>query len=72
MVRTPSSQLGAGVYAHHYFGHADGSWLILYAWLRLEPGLDPATAYADACRLATGATASVDLGQYYAANPLLT
>jgi hypothetical protein len=71
MVRTPVSELGPGIYAHHYFGHADGAWLVLYAWLRLEPGLDPETAYDAACSLATGATAAVDLGEYYAANPLL-
>jgi hypothetical protein len=26
----------AGILAHHYFGHSDGAWLVLYAWLRLE------------------------------------
>ena len=43
-----------GVLAHTYFGHADGAWLILYAWLRIKAGLDPATAYSEARRRATG------------------
>lgn len=59
-----------GVLAHYYFGHGDGAWLVLYAWLRLEPGLDPATAYAEAQRRAQGVTAA-DLSDYFAANPYL-
>lgn len=43
-----------GILAHTYFGHADGAWLVLYAWLRLEAGLDEAPAYAEAMRRATG------------------
>lgn len=43
-----------GVLAHTYFGHADGSWLVLYAWLRLEAGLTPEAAYAEAVSKATG------------------
>lgn len=51
-----------GIYAHHYFGHADGAWLVLYAWLRLEAQLPPDDARAKAIELATGAHASgVDL-----------
>lgn len=72
MVRTPESQLGPGIYAHHYFGHADGSWLVLYSWLRLELQLDPQTAYDAACHLATGVTTSVDLAEYFAQNPYLS
>lgn len=54
-----------GIYAHHYFGHADGAWLILYSWLRIEAGLSPSDARAEAIRLATGAKPSgVDLSQY--------
>jgi hypothetical protein len=72
MVRTPQSQLGPGIYAHHYFGHADGSWLVLYAWLRLEPGLDPQSAYDAACNLAAGARTYADLSQYFVENPYLS
>jgi len=50
-----------GIYAHTYFGHADGPWLILYAWLRLEAGLAPEAAYDEATRRATGARRRVDL-----------
>ncbi len=44
-----------GIYAHHYFAHADGAWPALYAWLRLEAGLPPCLAYEEAVRRATGA-----------------
>jgi hypothetical protein len=71
MTRTAQSALGPGVYAHHYFGHADGAWLVLYSWLRLQALLDPQTAYDDACRLATGVSTAADLSEYYAANPQL-
>ncbi|ACY13301.1 N-acetylmuramoyl-L-alanine amidase [Haliangium ochraceum] len=37
-----------GIYAHTYFHHADGAWLVLYAWLRLEAGLPPCVAYEEA------------------------
>ena len=50
-----------GVWAHHYFHHADGAWLALYAWLRLEAGLASCTAYEEAARRATGARRSVDV-----------
>ncbi len=54
-----------GIYAHHYFGHGDGSWLVLYAWLRLEAKLSPEDARAEAIRLATGAQQSgVDLSSH--------
>jgi hypothetical protein len=50
-----------GVLAHQYFGHADGSWLVLYAWLRLEAGLDAPTAYEEAARRATGVATAADV-----------
>ncbi len=50
-----------GVLAHQYFGHSDGSWLVLYAWLRLEAGLSPTAAYEEAARRATGSTGSVSV-----------
>jgi len=37
-----------GVLAHQYFGHADGSMLVLYAWMRLEAGLEPDVAFEEA------------------------
>ena len=43
-----------GVLAHQYFGHADGSMLVLYAWLRLEAGLAPDVAFEEAMKRATG------------------
>ena len=62
----------AGLHAHMYFGHADGAWLVLYAWLRLEAMLDPAAAYAKARELATGAhSAGVDLQSFFDDNPYL-
>lgn len=42
-----------GIYAHTYFGHADGSWLVLYAYLRIEKGRAPTQAYSEAIQLAT-------------------
>ncbi len=50
-----------GVYAHHFFHHADGLFPVLYAWLRLEAGLAPSTAYEEAIRRATGATKQIDV-----------
>lgn len=46
----------AGILAHHYFGHSDGAWLVLYAWLRLE-----ADAFEEAVRRAEGARGFADL-----------
>lgn len=44
-----------GVYAHQHCGaHADGAWLVLYAWLRIEAGLTPEQAYEEAARRAEG------------------
>ena len=48
-----------------------GAWLVLYTWLRLQPQLDPADAYETACRLASGASKSIDLAEFYAQNPYL-
>jgi hypothetical protein len=59
-----------GVLAHMYFGHGDGAWLVLYAWLRLEAGLDAATGYAEAQRRAQGVMAA-DVSDYFAQNPFL-
>ena len=50
-----------GIYAHHFFNHADGLFPVLYAWLRLEAGLAPSTAYEEAIRRATGATKHIDV-----------
>jgi len=61
----PAKNLAPGVYAHYYFAHGDGAWLVLYSWLRLEAGQDPATARATAIQLATGAHYSgIDLSAY--------
>lgn len=51
----------AGIYAHYYFGHADGCWLALYCWLRLEVGFTPEEAWHRAAYMATGAKTSVSL-----------
>ena len=51
----------SGIYAHTYFHHADGAWLVLYAWLRLEAGMPECIAYEEAIRRATGVRRYVDL-----------
>ena len=56
-----ADQRRPGIYVHHAFGHADGSWLVLYAWLRLEAGLAPCAAYEEAARRAKGAHRVIDL-----------
>jgi len=62
MGRVPRSRRrNPGIYAHHYFGHADGAWLVLYAWLRIEAGLEPEAAYREATARAVGARRTVDL-----------
>lgn len=43
-----------GILAHQYFGHADGSMLVLYAWLRLEAGLAVDVAFQEAVKRTTG------------------
>jgi hypothetical protein len=60
--RVPGAERAApGIYAHTFFNHADGAWLVLYAWLRLEAGMSEAEAYAEAVRLATTRERSVKL-----------
>jgi hypothetical protein len=62
----PCKNLAPGIYAHHYFGHADGAWLNLYIFLRTR-GMDPDTARSTAIQLATGAHSSgVDISAYAA------
>lgn len=44
-----------GIYAHQHCGaHADGAWLVLYAWLRIEAHLTPSEAFEEAARRASG------------------
>jgi len=63
---TPAASLAPGIYAHHYFGHGDGSWLNLYIFLRTQ-GMDPDTARTTAIQLATGAKpVGVDISPYLA------
>jgi hypothetical protein len=50
-----------GIAAHTYWHHADGAWLALYAWLRLEARLDRERAYAEAIDRATMRRRHVDL-----------
>lgn len=57
-----------GIYAHHFFGHADGAWLVLYSWLRIEAGLDPEQAYEEAVKRAVGAKQFIDLSDIIGAN----
>ncbi len=62
MGRVPRSRRSnPGIYAHHYFGHADGAWLVLYAWLRIVAGQKQEAAYREATARAVGARRSVDL-----------
>ncbi len=55
--------LRRGIVAHTYFGHADGAWLVLYAWLRIEAKLPMESAYFQAGLRATGVR-TVDLRDY--------
>ena len=66
--KAPESEMGPGIYAHDYFGHLDGAWLVLYMWLRMEPKLDPQTAYDTAVGLAAGARGEVDLSEFFSGN----
>jgi hypothetical protein len=59
-----------GVLAHHYFGHADGAWLVLYAWLRLEAGLAPDVAFDEAVRRATGVRRAAAVRDLPSAKPV--
>ena len=42
-----------GIYAHCYFGHSDGGFLVAYAWLRLAIHEEPEQAYRAAKDLMT-------------------
>jgi hypothetical protein len=53
--------LSPGIYAHNNFNHGDGSWLCLYAWLRMIKGMGKDQAYTDAIRRATGVHSPIDL-----------
>lgn len=57
-------QRAPGIYAHHYFGHADGCWLVLYCWLRMEAELEAQEAYETAIRRATGVQNAVDVSDW--------
>lgn len=54
-----------GIWAHYYFGHADGAWLALYCWLRMEAEMDAAQAYEQAILRTTGVKNKVDLSDFY-------
>lgn len=60
-----------GIYAHHYFGHMDGAWLVLYSWLRIEGAMGPEAAYLEAIRLGTGARTSVDVAARFPTEPVI-
>lgn len=59
-----------GVLAHHYFGHADGAWLVLYAWLRLEAGLASEVAFEEAVRRARGVQRAADVRDLLPVTPV--
>jgi hypothetical protein len=61
LTRIPNRALRPGVWAHTYFAHADGGWLALYAWLRLEGRLSPEEAYVTAVSSATGVAGAVNV-----------
>lgn len=67
---TAAAKPVVGVLAHHYFGHADGAWLVLYAWLRLEAGLAPDVAFEEAVRRATGVRRAADVRDLVPATPV--
>lgn len=51
-----------GVYSHQQIGrHADGSWPLLYAFLRTQRGIPACQAYGLAVKMATGARGYADL-----------
>ncbi|MEE9554144.1 MAG: N-acetylmuramoyl-L-alanine amidase [candidate division Zixibacteria bacterium] len=58
---TDTDRARPGIYAHTYFHHADGAWLILYSWLRLERRLTREQAYREAIRLGTTAKKTITL-----------
>lgn len=68
--RIPGAEKRApGIYAHYYFGHADGCWLTLYCWLRLEAGCDLGMAYSEATRRTTGLRGMCDLSDFWIEKP---
>ena len=50
-----------GIWAHHYFDHADGAWPVFYAWLRLEAGHDPDSAFETGTIRAAGVRRTIDV-----------
>jgi len=58
-----------GILSHTYWDHADGPWLVLYSWLRIEAGLSAPGAFAAAKTLATGTVSSADLSAYFRTSP---
>lgn len=56
-----TEKLSPGIYAHHYFAHADAAWLALYSYLRIELGCEPEEARTEAIRMATGAIGAAAL-----------
>lgn len=56
-----AEKVSPGIYAHHYFAHADAAWLVLYSYLRLELAIEPEEARAEAIRMATGAVGGAAL-----------
>lgn len=59
-----------GIFAHHYFAHADGAWLLLYCCLRLTGQCSAADAYAHAVALASGNRTWADLKGHVALGAL--
>jgi hypothetical protein len=66
-----ATKLVPGIYAHQYFHHADGSFLVLYSFLRIVCGLSVDDAYSESIRRATGARGVVDLTDLFDANPYI-
>ena len=56
-----AEQRRPGVYAHHYFAHADGVWLVLYAWLRLGAGLPAEAVFEEAVARSSGSARTADI-----------
>lgn len=57
-----AGMLRPGICAHTYFDQADGAWLVLYAYLRIEKGRTPEQAYAEAIQMATTRARSITVG----------
>lgn len=52
-----------GIWAHTYWNHSDGAWLVLYAWLR-DFGYEPSRAFEEAIRRATDVMSATVLTDY--------